>query len=264
VAVSLFEKVVKKIGIMYDPTHIDADWGGYVSFRSTRKHFNNDNGSLEANLISVAPNLNASTLEWSKPSRKIIPHFESGTEISHRNRRDNKLRSATFELIGGPLEKDCGDCWDTEARSASRRKKTSLHQLTDKGRSMCIRGKRPKSDTEATFDPHFKSEMKEETFELSASHDTNHSDYIGFRGKVQPCASDPSILKAICEKINESKRSGEFVECNVTTAAPYATEGNTPTDPYLSSSGNRCKQLLVENFSYVVPGYSGKRKNFTN
>lgn len=247
---------------MYDPNHINADWGGYVSIQSTKKHFDNNNsGSLEANLVSVTPNLNALTSEWSKPSRKIIPHIESGTEISCKNQQDKELRSATFDLIGGPL---AGDCWETEARSASRREKTGLHQLTDKGRSMCIRGKKPKPEMDTTVDTYCTSEPKVKGSVPSASHDTNDRDFVGFRGRVQSCASDPSILKEICDKFNEMKFSGEFGKYKVTTA-PYATEGNKlPTDPYLSSNGNRCKNLLVENFTYAVPGYSGKRRNFPN
>lgn len=246
--------------IMYDPSHVDADWSGYVSLRSARKHFNNENGSLDVNF---APNLSASTIEWSKPSRKIVPYMESGAETSNRNRLGKKSRSATFDLIGGPLAKDCPDFWETEARAAARREETGLHQLTDKGRSMCIRGKRPKSDMNVVDPKNRASDLKEE--EPSACDHTNHDDFIGFRAAVQPCASDPCILKALCDKVSENRLPGEFVKYNVTTAAPYATEGNKlPTDPYLTSSGNRCKHLLVENFSYVVPGYSGKRKNFAN
>jgi hypothetical protein len=247
---------------MYDPSHVDADWSGYVSFTSARKHFNNENGCLEVSLSSVTPNFSASTLEWSKPSRKIIPYMESGAETSNSNQLGNKLRSSTFDLIGGPLVKDCPDCWETEAQVAARREKTGLHQLTDKGRSMCIRGKRPKSDVNVIDPKNCVSELKEE--EPPASDHINNNDFIGFRAVVQPCASDPSILKALCDKVSENRLPGEFVKYNV-TIAPYATEGNKlPTDPYLTSSGNRCKHLLVENFSYVVPGYSGKRKNFAN
>lgn len=224
---------------MYDPSHPDADWSGYVSLRSTRKHFSNQSESLDANLISIAHN---------KASENVI-----NDQLQQKGNKS--IRSSTIGLIGGLSYKEFSNAWETEAQSAAKRQKTALHQLTDKGRSICVRGKRPKTQI------HCESYLTERQNDFS-SQQTEHAidkrpdDFIGFRAEIRSCASDPNIVLAIREKLN---RKGIQPTPEYISSAPFATESNNvPTDPYLTSSGNRCKDLLLENFSSAVPGYTGK------
>ena len=69
----------------------------------------------------------------------------------------------------------------------------------------------------------------------------------------------PSFLKEIGEAVTANLSSVCPSMGNVLSTAPYATDGSLPTDPYKSVSGERRKDLLLENFSSVVPGYTGKR-----
>ena len=81
----------------------------------------------------------------------------------------------------------------------------------------------------------------------------SNNDLVGFRahkgGAVKGLLSD--IGKEIAQNIYQNNTH--------VAPAPYATDGNLPTDPYLSADGQRRKDLLLENFSSVTPGYTGKR-----
>ena len=92
--------------VHYEPDHQDADWGGYVSI-SSRKHVKEPNhGGGDKD-------------EW-KPSKRQLT---------------NKSNGSTLDLIGGPEEGHGPRNWQSEAQAASVRSKTSVDQLTDRGRS---------------------------------------------------------------------------------------------------------------------------------
>lgn len=93
--------------VHYEPDHQDADWSGYVAI-SSRKHVKE-------------PNHGGDKDEW-KPSKRQLT---------------NKSNGSTLDLIGGPEDPSIVDPrnWQSEAQAASMRSKTSVDQLTDRGRS---------------------------------------------------------------------------------------------------------------------------------
>jgi hypothetical protein len=94
--------------VHYEPDHQDADWGGFVAI-SSRKHVQEQNHGGGGDKD-----------EW-KPSKRQL--------------NNNKSNGSTLDLIGGPEEGLCPRNWQSEAQAASVRSKTSVDQLTDRGRS---------------------------------------------------------------------------------------------------------------------------------
>lgn len=259
------------ISDVYDPNHPDADWSGFVSRRSCRKHIESQPNQLApANDGSnFGPSNNAQTADWSKPARRVVPHRESGAistndraEFSRNDQGDE--RSSTFSLIGGPISVNSPStfspkCWETEAQAAARKRKTELRQLTNNGRSIHVRGRKQRIIEVEDEDRH---RVSHETYQQSCTAEstkrpTNESDdpkdLIGFRAKFKSF-TDPSFLREIGESVGALMPN--VISCS---NAPFATDNNLPTDPYKSASGERRKDLLLENFSSVVPGYTGKR-----
>ena len=82
-------------------------------------------------------------------------------------------------------------------------------------------------------------------------------DFVGFRAVGANCLGSGSFLEGIGREIT---KGAHFDAPKFVSTAPFATDGNLPTDPYKTASGERKKDLLLENFSSVVPGYTGKRR----
>ena len=241
--------------------HPDADWSGYVPQPCRKKRIEDPKVQLtplDGN--GIGPSDFAETEEWTKPALKIIPHKESDAgpgDASFSSHGDLK-RSLTFNLIGGPVPVNHpmnvgSGCWETEAQIFSRRKATDLRQLTDKGRSMHVRGRKCHVPNTNDSPQTTKSENNRNS---STKKDgggnkvaSNGSNFIGFRSKQNFFLKD--IGKEIANTTN-------FSSAPVLTA-PFATDENLPTDPYKGISGERKKDLLLENFSSVVPGYTGMR-----
>jgi hypothetical protein len=212
----------------------------------------------------------------------------------HNGDENYASRSATFTLIGGPIPVNdpfnfSPKCWETEAQAAARKMKTDLHQLTNNGRSIHVRGKKRRTVT--TNEDYALEDLSEEENSLEEerrrkstdtisivdmkrihgdnSSDVDPQDLIGFRGgQFISCTKNPIFLKEIGEAVGSSaflssKKEGELPYCDSIggsiSNAPYASDCNLPTDPYKCASGERRKDMLLENFSSVVPGYTGKR-----
>lgn len=231
----------------YIPDHPDADWSGFVARRTSRKHIPckpDQLAAIEGN--GLCPGNNVPTDEWKKPARKIVGHRESGADSEVG--AEGQSRSSTFSLIGGPVptsspSKFSPECWETEAQAANRKLKTDLHQLTDNGRSMHVRGR--KCSILRNDDNEAKNSVEEDVSRCN-SNSKDPSDFIGFRAsnvRVTSC-NDPSFLKDLGDAVVDMRSSMTFA---------------TPFDPYKNASGERRKDLLYENFSSVVPGYTGKR-----
>ena len=235
----------------YDPNHPDADWSGFVSKRTSRKHMPCKPDQLTAiDGNGFGPGNNVSTEEWTKPARKIVGHRESGAD-SESGEKD-QLRSSTFSLIGGPVppsipSKFSPECWETEAQAANRKLKTDLHQLTDNGRSQHVRGRKG-----SVLDCTQAKNATRENEPCCKSEENIRKDptnFIGFRASnVRVTCNDSSFLKDLGDAV-----------VNLRSSASFVTDAVTPFDPYKSASGERRKDLLYENFSSVVPGYTGKR-----
>lgn len=258
---------------IFDPNHPDADWSGFVAKRSCRKHISSQPDQLVPAIdgTNFGPSDHVQTADWSKPARRIVKHRESGaattdTDIEPNFENEIGTRSSTFSLIGGPVPANSPSnfspkCWETEAQAAARKMKTDLQQLTNKGRSIHVRGRKRRTITSENIRQHGYSqedgniERNERKVNLHDSHDPR--DLIGFRAKFTSC-TDPAFLKEIGDAVSAALPDISPCLSGVATA-PYATDGNLPTDPYRSASGERRKDLLLENFSSVVPGYTGKR-----
>jgi hypothetical protein len=241
--------------------HPDTDWSGYVPQPCRKKRI--EDPKLQLTPIDgngIGPSDFAETEEWTKPARKTIAHKESdagpGDELFTRH--GERKRSLTFNLIGGPVPVNDpmnvgSGCWETEAQIFSRKKATDLRQLTDKGRSMHVRGRKRhisnKDDSpRTTLSSMNKNQtQKDGDGEKEASSGSN---FIGFR------SNQNFFLKEIGKEIANTTN---FTSTNIVITAPFATDENLPTDPYKGASGERKKDLLLENFSSVVPGYTGMR-----
>jgi hypothetical protein len=247
---------------------------------------------------SFGPRDHVPTADWSKPARRIIVHKESGADGTSGSCVDigngstsanaNTQRSSTFSLIGGPIPVNSPSnfspqCWETEAQAAARKRKTDLEQLTNNGRSMHVRGRQPRTEKQHERE---KDDPKGKTSNVNHNHNNNSndnnntdsstrtngniddpSDLIGFRANFTSCTKDRNFLKEIGEAVTANLTNihghghGHVSSsvCSVVSTAPYATETNLPTDPYIGANGERRKDLLLENFSSVVPGYTGRK-----
>ena len=244
----------------YDPNHPDADWSGFVSRRTSRKHIPCKPDQLVAiDGNAFGPADHVATAEWTKPARKIVGHKESGADddahahaqidihmkeggaYKHANTSSSaSARSSTFSLIGGPVptsspSKFSPQCWKSEAQTANMRVKTDLEQLTDRGRSKHVRGRKGFVREEGEevkalpLQGHDNSSMDSE----DVSRDPD--DFIGFRtSNVKVTCSDSSFLKEVGNAVEKLRGS------------PYVT--STSFDPYRTASGERRKDLLYENF----------------
>mmetsp|Transcript_12170 Transcript_12170/g.14845 ORF Transcript_12170/g.14845 Transcript_12170/m.14845 type:complete len:280 (+) Transcript_12170:114-953(+) len=263
----------------FNPSHPDADWSGYVPTKSCRKQcFEHESlalkGQLRADECGLIPSTNSETNEWLKPERKM--------KFDHLN--NNGVTNSTFSIIRGPVSstdpsKSCTHNWESEAQRATKGGKTEVHQLTDYGKSMHIRGRKetiPAFEKNNKFDKDVARLIRMENPYLLNEHngvrtlsdgkiirhvdeehpanDRNDSPYnlVGFRAHKGGVME--SLLSGLSKEVAKTVESKRCV-----ASAPYATGGNLPTDPYKCADGERRKDLLIENFSNTTPGYTGKR-----
>lgn len=248
--------------LAFNPDHPDADWSGYVAPRTSRKH---PEGTPSAMAVHIAtnetgfgPDESAKTAEWAKPARKITKPLPSS--------------SSTFPLIGGPVPIDDPSAfdpsrWETEAVAAANRlERTDINRLTGTGRAMHIRGKKqavPEFEKESSFDPERARRLREENpynlneggldaaqVEFQVNDGKDLSKLAGYR------ASSQSLISGLASEVAKGVKKSK---CVTVSSSPFATDGNLPTDPYLSANGERKKDMLLENYSSIVPGYTGKR-----
>ena len=251
-------------------------------------HFNH-NGT------GICPTEDVDTLEWNKPRLKVQFEYEFDPSNHHHHSakdKDSQVKKSTFSLIGGPTPSTLYNhnpsnvrCigWETEAQSAMKQNGTQVKQLTTYGRSIHIRGRRqtvPVFELAAQgFDQGLHDAIQNENpYWLNESHeidpnkdhdndDTNNDEkqgkkkvmkqdlnFIGYRSHKGGAAKSflTGLGKQIMDKVQETTAKTSSV-----TVAPFATEGNLPTDPYMTSVGERRKDLLLENYSIAVPGYTG-------
>lgn len=270
----------KQIG-WYEPSHPNADWSGFVPPYQSRKHFSKTPPAMRVqikalNESGICPSEGTSTLEWTKPRLKVdfnsMKHSEQGK--TSNNERNDQEKSSSFSLIGGPTPSidpsSVGSIgWETEAQSAMKQTGTRVRQLTTYGRSIHIRSK--KQTTPAFelagigFDESQNVAIRREnpyillqknntkTMNLAQNQSkTNFSgcDGMGYRSHQGGVAKSflAGLGKQIMDKVNGKA---------LMPVAPFATESNLPTDPYMNALGERRKDLLLENYSIALPGYTG-------
>jgi len=188
--------------------------------------------------------------------------------------------------------------WETEAQAAANRNGTFVDQMTVGGKSMYVKGKRdvkPAYENAGQYDERTGAELRGQNpyalnasgsaFERYVSEATSRccslrsqtltsiyrelaisqqqhqpppnpdEELIGFR--QHQGGKNTSFLKGLGKEVARSK---EFQKPKNVVTAPYATEGNLPTDPYKNANGERSKDMFVENFkSSKMPGYTGRR-----
>ena len=253
----------------YDPSDNRADWSGFVPNPTGRAHTNNPSAhrvQMQTNgeYNGLVPSESAATSDWQKPQRKAFNTDNNGSNG----------RSSTFSLIGGPTpvnnpnQLDDTSQWETEAQAAARRNGTFVDQLTSGGKSMYVKGKRevkPAFENPNQYDPNARREnpydAQQSAFERELNNRNPPADsngdpdnLIGFR--QHNGGQQKSFLSGLGKEV---ARNPDFKKPKNVTTAPFATDGNLPTDPYASAKGGRSKDLFVENYSRGMPGYTGRR-----
>lgn len=201
---------------MYDPSHPDADWSGYVPALPTKKRFEGP------------------PCKWKQ------------------GRGSGAIKSSSFDLTEGDPYAVGTSNWQTETQSASVDTKTTMiSQLTENGRKMKIRGKKmtlPAYENVRPFDESVAMRLRDENpYELS--------DRANGGGKANTSAN------SIDAKATNDNQDGSFLDGlgkelvstipsvkHISAPAPFATQGDLPTDPYATSDGGRRKDLLFENY----------------
>ena len=269
---------------MYDPNHPDADWSGYVPQKSSKKHprvtpkARKDHLTTLCNGITIGPCSCAKTNDDIKSlsSKRQYPNTSKSSSSSSSSSSSND----TFSLIGGPIPNNKEDVvqpchWETETQAFMRQKQTSIDQLNFHGRSMHVRGKKQtkpmfEQDKLSHFNPRKAILLRRENpYLLSEEKDDDDDDddsikeeeEISYKGN-NSFNSNRSLLAGIAQKISKDINFKNPSSLPTMTPAPFATDGNLKTDPYMSFDGERRKDLALENYKYAVAGYTGKRQNF--
>ena len=243
----------------YNPSHPYADWSGYVAPLSSKKHIEILPAQITSLSSGIGPTEEASNHEW-KPSLRVIQVNESGSSPTG----DSKT-SSTFTLFGGPVPKDTSEVgsshWKTEAQAAYEQVKTTVERRGKKSILPAYEHVRP-------FDESVAARIRRENPYLL--NDVNCGDYgvkvndaisddpfsrdsalngslIGYRSHRGGAAR--SFLDGLGKKVAPVVPPSK----HVISPAPYATDGDVPTDPYATEDGGRRKDLLLEN-------YYGKRE----
>jgi hypothetical protein len=187
----------------------------------------------------------------------------------------------TPNLLGG---QGTYNRFETESQAANRScvyggDSTRLEQLTDKGRSMYVKGKKEvepmfmQSMREGGYNPQRGAAVRgENPYDLNpgANRPANslqqivmndgldNSNLVGYRQHHGGHAS-ASLTKGLSSSLVDSLPS-KPVKRDI-TVAPFATDGSSVTDPYMNANGQRSKDMFVENFRSGggIPGYTGRR-----
>jgi len=159
--------------------------------------------------------------------------------------------------------------------------------LTDRGRAMQVRGVKeviPAFASGEVYDEERFREMKrenpyflndahgEETVEHQKCEERRGENDDGFLVGYRVPQLSRSFLEGLGKDLINNKGNAKSIVENpkYVSSAPYATDGDLKTDPYdLSFLGSDCgserggrrKDLLLENYSSAVPGYTGKRRD---
>ncbi|GMI00338.1 hypothetical protein TrST_g3136 [Triparma strigata] len=274
-------------GEYYDPDDPNADWSGFVPKAQGRVHHKNPSamkvqfGESEGGFL--APASTAPTSDWVRPGKRVISSHDQNSNPNAVPVR-NQMAS-TQNLLGG-LGGDYNR-FETEAQAASRaalgQGTTTMDQLTQKGRSRHVMGKKP---VEAMYETDmrgggYNSQMgsiikQENPYDIvknggrtdwsglnnggnSAQYNdgSDNDNLVGFRyhqgGHMKSMVNGlgKDVAAAL---VRPTKRN--------VVSAPFATDPSAPTDPYANASGGRSKDLFVENYNAggQIPGFTGKRR----
>jgi hypothetical protein len=279
----------------YDPNNPSADWSGFVPKPRGRHHFQETQNAMKVQFQPdngfIMPAADAQTSDFKRPGKKVL-RAESSDQNSHPNYgRGSQMRS-TPNLLGGPVPltgKYAYNRFETEARSANSVLETGvggtgIDQLTDKGRGMYVRGKK---DVEAMYEQDMRMGgydarvgeyvrqtqnpyeiVKNGGMPLGVNDDPlndggggaggrGEESLIGFRhhngGHMK------SMTAGLGAEVARSLRRPE--KKTGINSAPFATDGNLPTDPYMGPNG-RSKDMFMENYKNggAIIGFTGNRK----
>ncbi len=222
----------------YNPSHPNADWSGYVRQISARKHIENPRNQIITLETGFCPAENARTREW-KPGRKVFKPIEIGSN-----------GASTKSLIGGPInESDPSGVesshWQTELQAATLRTQTAVEQLTEKGKSMHIRGKKstvPMWENVQPFDESVASRLRDENpYTLNDRDDVRNEpieskslDTIAIHSELRKRnligyrANRGGASKSLLAGLGKEVAAVLPPSKHVIAPAPYATDGDLP------------------------------------
>ena len=280
----------------YDPNDPNADWSGFVAKPQGRHHYGGETqGAMKVQFQPdngfIMPAADAKTSDFKRPGKKVIE--VDSDQNSHPNYgRGSQMRS-TPNLLGGPVPltgKYAYNRFETEARSANSVFETGMggtgiDQLTDKGRGMYVRGKK---DVEAMYEQDMRMggydarvgeyvKQTQNPYEIvknggmplryddpqnggggGGGGGGGEESLIGFRhhtgGHMKSMTAGLGADVARSLRRPEKKKTG-------LNSAPFATDGNLPTDPYMTSNG-RSKDMFMENYKSggAIIGFTGNRR----
>lgn len=156
--------------------------------------------------------------------------------------------------------------WTTEASASmvgadDQNKSTDVSRLSDNGRAMHIRGKKTvvsskheESDNNSERAKRHKNDGSTELTPFLHNDGQDLTKLAGYRSHQG--GASKSLLDGLAVDVAKNIQTAK---CMAVSLSPYATDGNLPTDPYIAADGHRKKDLLLENYSSVIPGYTGKR-----
>jgi len=276
----------------YDPNDPNADWSGFVPKAKGRYHYKGTPSAMKVQFKPdstgfMVPSADAATSDFQRPGKKVVP--SSTDQNSNPNYGSSSQMRSTPNLLGGPIplkSKYAYNRFETEARAANSVYETgaggtNIDQLTDKGRGMYVRGKK---DVEAMYEQDMRMggydarvgdyvrktqnpyainknggmPLRYDEAQGSGAAGTSGGEesLIGFRhhkgGHMQPMTAGIGA---------DVMRSLKRPEKRTVVTAPYATEGNLPTDPYASKNG-RSKDMFLENYKSgeAIVGFTGTRR----
>mmetsp|Transcript_19004 Transcript_19004/g.39926 ORF Transcript_19004/g.39926 Transcript_19004/m.39926 type:complete len:238 (+) Transcript_19004:19-732(+) len=222
----------------YNPSHPNADWSGYVLPISRRKHVEKPRNQIIPLETGFCPAEDARTREW-KPGRKVFKPGDNGPN-----------GASTKSLIGGPIP-ECDPAvvesshWQTEVQAATLRTQTTVEQLTEKGKSMHIRGKKgtaPLWENVKPFDKSVAARLrKENPYTINDSDDVRNVQTESKSSNIIAIDGGLPGRNLIGYRANRGGASKSFLaglgkevaavlppSQHVIAPAPYATDGDLP------------------------------------
>jgi len=273
----------------YDPNDPNADWSGFVPKPRGRHHYNETPTAMKVQVKPdesgfLMPAAEASTSDFRRPGKKVIE--PSSDQNLHPNYgRGSQMRS-TPNLLGGPVPisgKYAYNRFETEARSANSTietgyRGTNIDQLTDKGRGMYVRGKK---DVEAMYEADMRNGGYDERVGKYVRQTQNPYEIVKNGGMPLGYVETQNVgggggggdsligfryhqgghMKSMTAGLGAEVAKSMRPQKKHLVTAPYATEGNLPTDPWATGNG-RSKDMFIENFKSdgAIVGFTGKKR----
>ena len=273
----------RRAGGFYDRSHPGADWSGYVPDPKGRKTFYCDHKNIGDKeifhpLAMCDQLVTAATGDYFGPCS-----YAATNEWKHSGRKNAPFKK---DAIG--IETITATQWETEAQSAMNKRHTVIDQLTDFGRAIHIRGRKPVTppfERKQVYDPQLACQRREENpYNLNGNNkrtvapgNVPGADVIGYNESSSESNDDLDMQKQMpyglvgfrsSLEIGSGEKAASLIGDMGTrlldhlNSGRFCLPGAQQVDPYRVANGQRRKDLLLENYSDKTPGYTGnKRRN---